>query len=159
MGKGEIARYEQFLLFPQRFQKACFPRVSKGVIVWEWVKSCYLGYFCYTKGNHSHCLRFHWDRFTSWIWNSVFSLWTTYISKITRCKKRTFRVRIPLYAFSKQHYTGLFHFKSKILFFNPFPHSDTFWRPWETSLVKTLWEKEKLPVQFLLFSQCFPPVG
>ena len=24
VGKGEIARYEQFLLFPQRFQKACF---------------------------------------------------------------------------------------------------------------------------------------
>ena len=27
---------------------------------------------------------------------------------------------------------------------NPFPHNDTFWRPWETSLLKTLWEKEKL---------------
>ena len=38
MGKGEIARYEQFLLFPQCFQKACFPEASKGVIVWEWVK-------------------------------------------------------------------------------------------------------------------------
>ena len=37
MGKGEIARYEQFLLFPQCFQKAYFPGVSKGVIVWEWV--------------------------------------------------------------------------------------------------------------------------
>ena len=36
--KGEIARYEQFLLFPQCFQKACFPGVSKVVIVWEWVK-------------------------------------------------------------------------------------------------------------------------
>ena len=24
VGKGEIARYEQFLLFPQCFQKACF---------------------------------------------------------------------------------------------------------------------------------------
>ena len=31
MGKGEIARYEQFLLFPQCFQKACFPGASKGV--------------------------------------------------------------------------------------------------------------------------------
>ena len=42
-GKGEIARYEQFLLFLQCFQKACFPGASKGVIVWEWVKhlSCY----------------------------------------------------------------------------------------------------------------------
>ena len=39
MGKGEIARYEQFLLFPQCFQKACFPGASKGVIVWEWVNS------------------------------------------------------------------------------------------------------------------------
>ena len=36
--KGEIARYEQFLLFPQCFLKACFPGASKGVIVWEWVK-------------------------------------------------------------------------------------------------------------------------
>ena len=40
MGKGEIARDEQFLLFPQCFQKACFPGVSKGVIVWEWVNCC-----------------------------------------------------------------------------------------------------------------------
>ena len=38
VGKGEIARYEQFLLFPQCFQKACFPGASKGVIAWEWVK-------------------------------------------------------------------------------------------------------------------------
>ena len=28
--------------------------------------------------------------------------------------------------------------------FNPFPHNDTFWHPWKTSLLKTLWEKEKL---------------
>ena len=35
VGKGEIARYEQFLLFPQCFQKAFFPGVSKVVIVWE----------------------------------------------------------------------------------------------------------------------------
>ena len=27
---------------------------------------------------------------------------------------------------------------------DPFPHNDTFWRPWETSLLKTLWEKKKL---------------
>ena len=29
---------------------------------------------------------------------------------------------------------------------NPFPHNDTFWCPWETSLLKTQWEKEKLLV-------------
>ena len=34
-GKGEIARYEQFLLFQQCFQKACFLEASKCVIVWE----------------------------------------------------------------------------------------------------------------------------
>ena len=38
MGKGKIARYEQFLLSPRCFQKACFPGASKGVIVWKWVK-------------------------------------------------------------------------------------------------------------------------
>ena len=43
VGKGEIACYEQFLLFPQCFLKACFPGASKGVIVWEWVKN----YLCY----------------------------------------------------------------------------------------------------------------
>ena len=39
VGKGEIAHYEQFLHFPQCFQKVCFPGASKGVIVWEWVKT------------------------------------------------------------------------------------------------------------------------
>ena len=37
--KGEIARYEQFLLFPQCFQKSCFPGASKSVIVWERVNN------------------------------------------------------------------------------------------------------------------------
>ena len=37
VGKREIACYEQFILFPQCSQKACFPGVSKGVIVWELV--------------------------------------------------------------------------------------------------------------------------
>ena len=42
---------------------------------------------------------------------------------------------------------------------NPFLHDDTFWRPWETSLLKTLWEKEKLLVMSnFSFSQCFLPV-
>ena len=39
VGKGEIACCEQFLLFPQCFQKACFPGASKGVIVWEWINT------------------------------------------------------------------------------------------------------------------------
>ena len=39
VGKGENAGYQRFLLFPQCFQKASFPEASKGVIVWEWVKT------------------------------------------------------------------------------------------------------------------------
>ena len=39
VGIGEIARYEQFLIFPQCFRKVCFPGASKGVIVWEWINS------------------------------------------------------------------------------------------------------------------------
>ena len=35
VGKGEIARYEQFFLFPQCFQKACFRGVSNGLIDME----------------------------------------------------------------------------------------------------------------------------
>ena len=31
VGKGEIARYEQFLLFPHCFQKACFPGACRCV--------------------------------------------------------------------------------------------------------------------------------
>ena len=37
VGKGKIARFDQFLLLPKCFQKACFPGASKSVIVWEWV--------------------------------------------------------------------------------------------------------------------------
>ena len=36
--KRRNCRYEQFLRLPQCFQKVCFPGMSKGVIVWEWVK-------------------------------------------------------------------------------------------------------------------------
>ena len=39
MGKGEIARYEQFLLFPQCFQMICSTDMEKPGLVWEWVKT------------------------------------------------------------------------------------------------------------------------
>ena len=42
VSKEEIDLYEQFLLFPQCFQNACLPGASKGVIVWEWVNTCFL---------------------------------------------------------------------------------------------------------------------
>ena len=37
VGKGENAGYQHFLIFPQCFEKASFPDMSKGVIVWEWL--------------------------------------------------------------------------------------------------------------------------
>ena len=40
----------------------------------------------------------------------------------------------------------MFSSQSQAEIFNPFPHNDTFWRPWETILLKTLWDKEKLLV-------------
>ena len=35
MGKGEIAPYEQFLLFPPCFQKTCTVDMLKQGLVWE----------------------------------------------------------------------------------------------------------------------------
>ena len=66
MGKGEIARYEQFLLFPQCFQKAYFLGASKGVIVWESVNITSVKHW-YTRGHL-------WvsNQFTSsWVENKV----------------------------------------------------------------------------------------
>ena len=40
VGKGEIARYEQFLFFPQCFQKACTADLKKPGLLWERVKIC-----------------------------------------------------------------------------------------------------------------------
>ena len=40
VGKGQIARDEQFLLFPQCFLKACNADVLKPGLVWERVKGC-----------------------------------------------------------------------------------------------------------------------
>ena len=35
VGKGEIARHEQFLFFPQCFQKTCTEDTYKPGLVWE----------------------------------------------------------------------------------------------------------------------------
>ena len=104
MGKGEIARYEQFLLFPQCFQKACYSGASKGVIVWEWVK----GGGNMLK-NHRHAdLNIRKSK-----------------AEITTLQQR---------------YRTAMHFIS----FNPFPNKPWFLRVCSRSLLKTLWEKEKL---------------
>ena len=47
-----------------------------------------------------------------------------------------------------------------IVLVNPCPHSNTFWRPWERSLLKNTVSKGEIArnEQFLLFPQCFLPV-
>ena len=45
-GIGEIARYEQFLLFPQCFQKICTADTKRPGIVWERVKYELVCYSC-----------------------------------------------------------------------------------------------------------------
>ena len=37
LGKGEIARYKQFLLFPQCFQKTCTVATKKPGLVGKWL--------------------------------------------------------------------------------------------------------------------------
>ena len=44
---------------------------------------------------------------------------------------------------------------------NPFPHADAFWRIWNRRLLKTLWQKEILPIMrnfsfsFIIFNSIF----
>ena len=90
MRKGEIARYEQFLLFPQCFQKAYFRGASKGVIVWEWVKlpnHKILVQFKRLQNNIDLCNRFcfgnsrkHCGKRRKW-WLPAFSPFPTMFSK------------------------------------------------------------------------------
>ena len=51
VGKGEL-----LVLFPQCFQKACFPGASKGVIVWEWVKeTLVVSHGCWDSARRALC--------------------------------------------------------------------------------------------------------
>ena len=58
MGKGEIAHYEQFLLFAQCFQNTCTTDIRKG-LVWERVKSLSFSPLLKTQGRcgrgFAHC--------------------------------------------------------------------------------------------------------
>ena len=54
--------------------------------------------------------------------------------------------RLLLQKHIKKGVFGIGLTKTPHVLFNPFPHNDTFWCPGETSLLKTLWEEEKLLV-------------
>ena len=46
VGKGKIAIYEQFVLFPQCFQKTSNADMEKQGLVWERVKAILKTFFC-----------------------------------------------------------------------------------------------------------------
>ena len=54
VGKGEITRYEQFLLFPQCFQKTCTTDTLKPGLVWERVKEQFSA--CIHQGPYSQTI-------------------------------------------------------------------------------------------------------
>ena len=79
MGKGEIARYEQLLLFLQCFQKTCFPGASKDVIVWEWLKDDSGAKISHEK--YTHLLRLCQKKIKPKIHHSFYLLFPHHLSK------------------------------------------------------------------------------
>ena len=127
VGKEEIAHYEQFLLFPQCFQKVCFPRASKGVIVWEWVnclsnfylfinlcssrrtcelwvnltvKICPWSYFTFIKEIRKPCWWFNsndWKKFLTWLINSS-------MTHPLKCESKMYPWKISKYIKQQRYY-------------------------------------------------------
>ena len=81
VGKGEIVHYEQFLIFPQCFQKTCFPGASKGVIVWEWVNTCFQHHIIVLWSSHYRVFSIAFSLFRV-IVNALSSMWF----QINTCK-------------------------------------------------------------------------
>ena len=49
---------------------------------------------------------------------------------------------------------------AQLFIFNPFPHNDTFWRPWETRILKTVGKGEIVHNEQFSFSHSvFYPFG
>ena len=124
--KGRNAAFQYFLLFPQSFQTAFSSGESKVFIVWLRVYS--------TK-----------QQISDWSKRQNFRWYANGFRKLQESKNRcTGHCRL--------HY-NLSYIKSSVKHnINPFQHNDTFICPWKTSLLKTLWEKEKLLVRSTMFS-------
>ena len=131
MGKGEIARDEQFLLSPQFFLKACFPEASKGVIVWEWVNGVYTSFGFAQNTIHD----FRNTILNSW-WHSLQQM----PQKVSTC------VSLCNLIFTGTTRAFCVNLYQAALTFNPFPNKPLFSHVCSTSLLKTLCEKEKLLV-------------
>ena len=147
VGRGEIARYEQFLLFPQCFQKACFPGASKGVIVWELVK--YIAPFITAVSfaasvDHNQAVQ-----------NKQPDLSSTQPTHLLT--KATIRLQLHIVAIrsyfktKKCRYTAL----HKLYFYHIILRSND---PQHKELLRTLLEKEKMRFNsiFSISNKCFP---
>ena len=55
-GKGEIARYEQVLLFSQCFQRTCIAHLLKLRLVWDNKKKPFISVFFFSKYSIGFCL-------------------------------------------------------------------------------------------------------
>ena len=160
MGKGEIACYEQFLLFPQCFQKSCFPGASKGIIVWEWVNTWPLFQ--------------HWFSFTKALevgWLIVLGFNTTLTAKVISWQSVTL-THVSWLSHSSTNATFLS--KATITFLTCFCRGEKLWgenmperklaatRDWthnHQSFENTVGKGEIAQnEQFLHFPQCFPAV-
>ena len=71
VGKGEIARYEQFLLFPKCFQTTCTADTLKHGLVWEMVNQCVHDALDGRVNSHFVILYLSIEFFT-WIFHSEF---------------------------------------------------------------------------------------
>ena len=183
MGKGEIARYEQFLLFPQCFQKACFSGASKGVIVWHIVRHYYL--VSLTHYQTTNFRLFRTESLHSTISNLTKMAENDPNRKKTLWEKEKLLITSNFFLFPQCFQKACFPGASKgVIVWHIVRHyylvslthyQTTNFRLFQTESLhstisnlmkmaendpnrkKTLWEKEKLLVtsKFLLFPQCF----
>ena len=180
--KGEIACNEQFLLFPEcllSFWKTfChFHRIQncRLQILWVW-KS--LNFIIWEKVNLlSNDKSLAWPNVKGFADNTNDEICLLTFCQMTNVKlfqtervcRRQFQIwwkwQIVL-QISRRHCGNRRNCLLQAIsplpcVFNALPHNDNFWRPWETSLLKTLWAKEKLLVMsnFSFCHSVFYPLG
>ena len=87
--------------------------------------------------------------------NTVYFYMSSSFIYTLKIHKRSFKHSVRWWYYGKKLHVCY------VVEFNPFPHNNIFWRPWETSLLKTLWEREKLLItsNFSFSHSVFYPFG
>ena len=138
VGKGENPGNQHFLLFPQFFLL-----FSRRISLFWTRNICGLRWL--------------------WIWTSP--KWRRLVKELTSKQHALYRFKIRLHILSSLILIYAIHKSPWSLpchqMVNPFPLNETFWRPWETSLLKTLWENEKwlITSNFFFSHSVFYPFG